>query len=216
MKNRFALPAAIAVTLEAVLLLGFNRPSTASAQPPRLATVTLPDPVTPEDPDAAVPDDSEREPGPRRAQASSVSLPEPPPAPDSPGIRVPVPAAPAPAVIRSDRIEFGPPGSGPGVGDGGLLPAGMLDKTPRALSQRSPVYPSEAVRSLRQGEVLVEFGVDEAGRVFAPRIISSTSSVFDEPALRAVSQWRFEPGRRDGLPVRFRMRVPVEFHLDRE
>jgi len=36
---------------------------------------------------------------------------------------------------------------------------------------------------------------------------------FVEPAVRAVLQWRFEPGRRNDRPVPFKMAVPVEFGL---
>jgi protein TonB len=39
----------------------------------------------------------------------------------------------------------------------------------------------------------------------------STDPVFERPALAAVKQWRFEPGKRNGKPVRFRMRVPITF-----
>ena len=32
-----------------------------------------------------------------------------------------------------------------------------------------------------------------------------------ETALKAVKQWKFEPGKRKGKPVQFRMRVPITF-----
>jgi protein TonB len=63
---------------------------------------------------------------------------------------------------------------------------------------------------------VVEFGVDEGGRVYDPRVVRSSDALFDEPTLEAVRQWRFEPGRRNGRIVRFRMMLPVEFHLDQE
>ncbi len=33
----------------------------------------------------------------------------------------------------------------------------------------------------------------------------------DSAALTAVKQWKFEPGKRNGKAVRFRMRVPISF-----
>jgi protein TonB len=63
------------------------------------------------------------------------------------------------------------------------------------------------------GEVLVEFMVDESGAVRDPRIIRSSDRVFEESAVRAVSRWRFEPGRRNGAIVRFKMAVPIVFTL---
>jgi protein TonB len=35
--------------------------------------------------------------------------------------------------------------------------------------------------------------------------------VFEAPALKAVKQWKFEPGKKNGKAVRFRMRVPITF-----
>jgi protein TonB len=55
--------------------------------------------------------------------------------------------------------------------------------------------------------------VDERGRVIDPRIVRSSERVFEESTLRAISKWQFEPGRRQGKVVRFRMTVPVMFNL---
>jgi protein TonB len=44
--------------------------------------------------------------------------------------------------------------------------------------------------------------------------VRSSSHAFEEPTLRAIAKWRFEPGRRGGQIVRFRMQVPVVFKLD--
>jgi protein TonB len=90
----------------------------------------------------------------------------------------------------------------------------MLDNAPRVRFPKAPQYPYEASRDQRSGEVLVEFSVDETGRVFNPSVVRSSDPIFEEPTLKAVRQWRFEPGRRNGRAVRFRMRLPVEFHPD--
>jgi protein TonB len=60
---------------------------------------------------------------------------------------------------------------------------------------------------------MVEFVVDESGNVLNPRVVSSSDRAFEENTLRAVAKWKFEPGRRDGRTVRFRMSVPVVFKL---
>jgi periplasmic protein TonB len=104
----------------------------------------------------------------------------------------------------------------PGKGMGpGIIGVDQLDNTPRAVFQRPPSYPYQAKIDGLSGEVVVEFIVDYNGRVMNPHVVSSTHPAFEEPTLRAISQWRFEPGRRNGNTVRFRMRMPVEFHLDR-
>lgn len=90
----------------------------------------------------------------------------------------------------------------------------FLDNSPRTRFQVAPIYPFEAKKSGVSGQVTVEFGVDENGLVFNPRVVSSTDRVFEEASLRAVAKWRFEPGRRDGKVVRFRMAVPLVFTLN--
>jgi len=100
------------------------------------------------------------------------------------------------------------------TGSGGAILSSMaLDDPPRARLQCAPVFPHEARRQGVSGEVVVEFVVDEEGRVLAPRVIRSSREMFEEPTLRAVAKWSFHPGRSSGRVVRFRMVVPVLFTL---
>ena len=96
----------------------------------------------------------------------------------------------------------------------GPVRSDLLDNAPRTRTQIAPVYPYEAKVNGRPGEVVVEFIVDESGRVLEPRVVRSTDPIFEAATVRAVSKWRFEPGRRDGRVVRFRMAVPVAFALN--
>jgi protein TonB len=107
-----------------------------------------------------------------------------------------------------------PDGKGDKLRFGDVVSSIHLDNTPRARFQASPVYPFEARRTGTPGEVHVEFVVDERGRVTDPRVVHSSNRMFDESTLRAVAKWQFEPGRRHGKPVKFRMTVPVMFNLD--
>jgi protein TonB len=213
MKSRFTIPAAIALSFEAVLLLGFNQPHPVAARtrPP----VSL-DPIAPIPQDDAAPAASEDSGGSDSPVTTrNPMLPEPDPLPRAIAQEIQAPRASPPGSIVTDHVvepNFGP-GDGHGFGPG-LLPSSMLDNEPRARVQRPPLYPYEAARELRKGEVIVEFGVDETGHVFNAHVVSSSSSLFEEPTLKAVSQWTFEPGRKNGRPVRFRMMVPVEFRLD--
>ncbi|MEW6238978.1 MAG: energy transducer TonB [Candidatus Omnitrophota bacterium] len=85
-----------------------------------------------------------------------------------------------------------------------------LDQKPRVIYQPSPMIGKEA-RQNAPGTVYIVFVVDQQGRVENPIVQKSTNPVFDKPALSAVKQWKFEPGKRNGQPVRFRMRVPITF-----
>lgn len=85
---------------------------------------------------------------------------------------------------------------------------------PKAVSQEKPVYPFAMRRFGLRGSVLLEFEVNTQGRVQNARIVSSDNPAFDEPALKAVFAWKFEPATRNGQPVTMRMRVPIQFTLE--
>ena len=85
-----------------------------------------------------------------------------------------------------------------------------LDQKPRAIYQPGPVL-NKQVRQKAPGTVYIIFIVDQRGRVENPIVQKSSDPVFERSALAAVKQWKFEPGKRNGQPVRFRMRVPITF-----
>lgn len=85
-----------------------------------------------------------------------------------------------------------------------------LDQKPRAIFQPSPVL-DDRVRRSGPGKVYVIFIVNTRGEVENPMVQKSTNPVFEKPALAAIKKWKFEPGKRNGKPVPFRMRVPIVF-----
>lgn len=102
-------------------------------------------------------------------------------------------------------------GAGGAGGDvDALFSLADLDQKPRAVHQPSPTLTPE-VRKRAPGTVHVLFIVDQNGRVENPIVQSSSDPVFEPAALSCVKQWRFEPGKRNGQAVRFRMRVPITF-----
>ena len=64
-------------------------------------------------------------------------------------------------------------------------------------------------------EVLLVFVVLEDGSVDDVRIARMGSPAFAEAAVEAVKQWEFEPGMKDGQPVKTRVRLPMSFSLRR-
>jgi protein TonB len=123
------------------------------------------------------------------------------------------------------RMEPPPPPSsqeGTRVIPGGALDFGagsrafnlsQLDQAPLARFQSSPEYPYEMKREGIEGEVVVDFIVDPSGAVRNASAASSSPRAFEEAACRAVSRWKFRPGRKDGHPVFVHMQVPVQFRL---
>jgi protein TonB len=86
-----------------------------------------------------------------------------------------------------------------------------LDQAPRVVFQPAPEYPAALRKQKLDGTVHVLFLVDKAGRVEGPVAQKTTHPAFEQPALQAVKRWRFEPGKRNGESVPFRMRVPITF-----
>jgi protein TonB len=89
----------------------------------------------------------------------------------------------------------------------------MLDDTPRTRFQKSPVYPRLLKNAGETGTVWVDFMVDERGYVHDARVVKSTNPGFNDVTLAALSEWKFEPGKRNGIPVRFRMSLPMVFAI---
>jgi periplasmic protein TonB len=99
---------------------------------------------------------------------------------------------------------------GSGEDGDGLVSFEDLDQRPRAIYQPAPVLDAD-MRRRTPASVHVVFVVDARGRVEDPKVQRSSDPGFERAALAAVRQWRFEPGKRGGEPVRFRMRVPITF-----
>ena len=79
---------------------------------------------------------------------------------------------------------------------------------------RAPVYPPRCLRRGIEGTVRVKVLVGEDGRPQEVTIgKSSGDSALDEAAMEAVRAWRFEPARRNGVPVRAWAIIPIEFKL---
>ena len=165
----------------------------------------------------------------------AVDLPPPPPPPpeaekeeeaEEPPPALPEPSAPLD--LAQLELALNPVGgSGPGDFlvrlpgmDGNatareetdeIFSAADLDQMPRAISQPPPEYPPELRRKKVSGTVYVVFIVDRAGRVLQPAVEQAPHPQLGAAALSAVRKWRFEPGKRQGRAVPFKMRVPITF-----
>lgn len=107
-------------------------------------------------------------------------------------------------------IKIGGGGADGGSEDSGLFSVADLDQQPRVVYPHNPQMTPQ-IRRKAPGTVYIVFIVDEEGRVQNPVVQQSPDPVFDRPALDAIKKWKFEPGKRNGKPVRFRMRQPITF-----
>jgi periplasmic protein TonB len=87
------------------------------------------------------------------------------------------------------------------------------DVPPRALRQPKPEYPKDAYRKKIQGTVLLEFVVDEQGRVSSVRVLKGVPGL-NQAAMDNVESWRFAPATLKGVPVRTKALAPVSFCIE--
>lgn len=216
MDTRFIIPVAVAAAIHAGALFGVTWPkhnepkktTTVFVPPDHVVTVDIPEPQLTDPVDAApqgAPDTAPRSPDLLRPDPSGFKQIVVPSAPSKLSALPTIPLQPM-------GLENADPNSTIGVGPGIFSPS-ALDATPRTRSQVPPVYPQEARNDGVSAEIMVEFVVDETGRVLNPHIVRSSDRRFDDATLRAVTKWRFEPGRVKGQAVRFRMMAPVVFSL---
>lgn len=85
-----------------------------------------------------------------------------------------------------------------------------LDQRPRPRYQ-APMRLDDSVKRHTPGKVWIDCVVDTDGSVVDPSIHKSTHPGLEKCALEAFRKWRFEPGKRNGTAVRFRIRQPITF-----
>ena len=79
-----------------------------------------------------------------------------------------------------------------------------------------PRYPARAVWRGLQGRVILDVEVLPSGKTGLVRIaMSSGYRVLDKSAQNTVKKWQFKAARRAGIPYRSKVRVPVQFRLER-
>ena len=218
--QRYILPASIAATLHVALLWFLPRED-------YVQVITLPlkpvDPPPPKPVNITPPEETDSDPKPVEPLASGSTPPELPDLPVTTRVdvlTVPIEAQPDHPTTDPKVI---PTNFGPGEGDlpgpdrwsrTRIFSPEQLDRTPSARAQLPPEYPPALKQEGIAGSVVVEFDVNRTGQVTAARVVRSSRREFEEPTLRAVRKWRFEPGRRNGQAVPFRMQVPVDFRLE--
>jgi periplasmic protein TonB len=124
------------------------------------------------------------------------------------------------------------PGSGNAGSGGGTAVAGLgrasgapglpLQTAPRRTNREAkPIqtvrasYPPMALRMGMESDVMLRIEVDPQGNVTKAEIIKSGGAGFDEEALKAVQQSRFEPAQRDGQNVAAEFNYVYRFRLQR-
>jgi TonB family protein len=97
----------------------------------------------------------------------------------------------------------------------GVYAPGQGVLVPRLVREVKPQYTAEAKAAGIQGTVGLEIVVLKDGTVGDVKVTQSLDTVhgLDEEAVKAIKQWVFEPGRKDGKPVPVRVNAEMTFTL---
>ena len=79
--------------------------------------------------------------------------------------------------------------------------------------QQALRYPEAAKKARIEGDVLVQFIVNEQGDVVDPVVLKGIGNGCDEAAISAIQRVRFRPGMMQGKPVKVRLERTVTFKI---
>jgi periplasmic protein TonB len=86
---------------------------------------------------------------------------------------------------------------------------------PSVVREVRPEYTPAAQAARIEGKVLLGIVVTAAGAVDVVTVDRSLDMTYglDEQAVKAIKQWEFKPGTKDGKPVAVRVHVEMNFTL---
>jgi TonB family protein len=89
-----------------------------------------------------------------------------------------------------------------------------VDAPPKVIRSYPPRYPYLAKRDDITGSILLQFVITKEGNAVDTTVLESEpKGIFDESALRAIEQYRFKPGMKDGEAVDVKVNLPIRFDL---
>ncbi len=86
-----------------------------------------------------------------------------------------------------------------------------LDRIPVPLEVAPPPFPLELAQRGVVGEAVIDFYIDQEGKVRMPAVVEDDFAELGSLALEAVRTWRFEPPQREGHAVIVRVRQTFQF-----
>jgi protein TonB len=108
----------------------------------------------------------------------------------------------------------GPPTEAP-VSTDNVYEAGMIDEAPVVSKKVEPFYPEFVKDQGISGTVRAQVTIDEKGNVMDIKILSSPHELLTDEVMKAVSRWKYKPGKFKGVAVKVRNRpIEIEFRLD--
>jgi serine/threonine-protein kinase len=159
-------------------------------------------------------------------QATSAAVPLPPFDISSPDDTLSTPAAgnvssPAPELPPANQVDKTPDAGAPDErptpvpipAPPVVPPTADVIVRPRPIQKVAPVYPGVARAAQLEGNVVLEVTVGIDGTVNNVVVVKSPHTVLDDAARKAVMQYRYSPGHRNGVPEAMHIQETVLFQL---
>jgi TonB family protein len=86
---------------------------------------------------------------------------------------------------------------------------------PEAITKVDPAYPQDLMQDHIEGVVVLRAIIRSDGTVDEVRVLEGVDERLNENARKALQQWRFRPGTKDGVPVDIEAVVRVPFKVKR-
>ena len=142
-------------------------------------------------------------------EAESVPLPVPPPVNTS----LPFTSSTPPSPPAPDIPAARDPGTNTADVQLPATPAADVVTPPARIRTVSPDYPDVARAADLEGDVQLRAIVGSDGKVSNVEVLQSVHPVLDDAARKAVLQYEYAPGRRNGTPEAATVRITVSFRL---
>jgi len=96
----------------------------------------------------------------------------------------------------------------------GEMMESAMDSPPQPAAKFPPSYPPSALRSKKEGKVMIACVIDPKGKIVSTSIRKSSGHPeLDNAALAAVRRWKFKPGTKGGKKVDSTCLVPFTFRI---
>lgn len=115
--------------------------------------------------------------------------------------------SPGMQLLQGQRDQAGTPAAE------GIYSVGNGTSPPRVLSKTDPSYSEEARAAKLSGAVTLSTVINTDGRAEDIRIVKGLGMGLDEMAVASVQQWVFSPGTHNGIPVKVRAQIEINFRL---
>ncbi len=106
-------------------------------------------------------------------------------------------------IEMSFTLRYGPPVYRQGAGV----------SSPVVITEVKADYPADAMQAGVSGTVVMEGIVQLDGSIDTIRVTKGIDERLDREAVKALGQWRFKPGQKDGEDVRVQISIEMSFSL---